>query len=377
MLNEKVIRDMLQPANAAPPDTLTVKDAIDQAILASNGRAMSKKAYHWQIHFFLDWLAIERPQIRLWSEVRAETIRAYVVFLRDRPVKGVARPNLARDSVRNYMVPVRMVARYWNENDPETYRNVGACAKLPPDKSNPLERAKRDQGKALSAADFGALLQWVKTNEPTVYGPMMLAGLCGLRVQEALALRRCDVDLDNATLTVTETETHTPKNTFSFRVIPIPPMIVAMLREAIHPPVERGAVIAISDPARPVFLNSRGEPWKGFSGYSHLVKRAVRGCWRDLGLESLRSYPVRYLRSSFASAVRSQGADVRCVQAYLGHSRSDILGTSYEQIGLDRMRAEILPAIEKWLRDRHNSRQDASETNLTSVLSEARQTLSI
>jgi hypothetical protein len=46
--------------------------------------------------------------------------------------------------------------------------------------------------------------------------------------------------------------------------------------------------------------------------------------------------------------VRAQGADARVLQAYMGHSRGDVLGLHYEQIAVEQMRAEIVPCCEEW-----------------------------
>ena len=166
---------------------------------------------------------------------------------------------------------------------------------------------------------------------------------------EALALRECDVDLQAATITITETTTHTPKNQFSYRTIPVPSLVLAMLRGLI-------AGLPIGDRTRPVgaaqlFLSAADAPWVGFSGYSHaLSRKTFKACWRERGIGALRDFQPHHLRATFASGVLAAGADSRVVQAYMGQARGggDVLGRHYEQIPPERMRAVIIPAVEKW-----------------------------
>jgi len=370
MLNELVITDMLQPANATPKDTLTVEAALDRAIEASNGRDRTKWQFKWHAKDFLAWLARERPEVRLWSELKTETIRAYLAHLRDRRIGNKKDRPLARNSLRLYLCPLKMASRFWAQNDPDRYRDVAACAKLPPDYSDPLERAEREQAKALSPADLDSLLCFLRMRRPALWGPAMLMGLCGLRMLEALAIRECDVNFEQGTIRITKTGDHTPKTRFSYRRIPVPQEALAMLRETIK-------TLPIGDETRPVFLTFYGKPWidHGHDDFSYALTKALRACWQALGIESLRNFQPHWLRATFASGVRSQGCDPRVVQVYMGHSRGDVLGLHYEQIDMDRLRSVIIPAIENWRKNCHNSPkstpQEASQTGLSPVLAMA------
>jgi len=167
----------------------------------------------------------------------------------------------------------------------------------------------------------------------------MLQAMCGLRTMEALALRECDVDLRQGTIRIAKTQTHTPKNRTSYREIPVPSEVLTMLREQI-------ATLPIGDRERPVMLSlGNKEAYQDHSGYRLAIKRAIKRFWKQTGNKALVGFQPHWFRATFASAVRSMGAGH--VQAYLGHSRRDMLGQHYEQISLAQLRA-VAAAFEKW-----------------------------
>jgi len=329
--NRAVAGEFRVSARAAAP---TVREAIEAAVDASNANPKTRAQYLWNMERFLEWLARARPAVKRWGDLGTDAIRAYAMH-------GHRELHLARATLHSRLVPIKMASRYWCEDEPDRYRDVARPARLPKEEVSHRERAAREQAKALSGADTLTLLRYLKERRPDLYAPAMLQALCGLRILEVLSLRECDVDFERGVIAVTETETHKPKTVRSDRDVPLPPFVLAVLRDVV-------AHLPIGDRKREIFLSNLGEPWAGFDGYCHALRKAMNTCWEEWGIESLRNFTPRNLRATFATGVRSAGADARVVQAYLGHSLGDVLGSHYEQVSVERMRAEVIPAVEKW-----------------------------
>lgn len=331
-LNEQVKTGRWQtPKRSSGP---TVGEAMSAAIESSHANLQTRRDYVWNANRFLKWLGRHRPNVTRWSDLKTEVLRAYLAYCHKRRRLSLA-------SLRYRFVPIKMASRIWAENDPDVYRDIARPIRFPKADGNPLEQAARERRKALSADDLHTLLAFLYERREDLYAVALLQAFCGLRILEALNLRECDVNFEAGTITVTETATHTPKTRFSYRTIPVVPWVLSVLRDRI-------ARLPIGDAEQPVFLTRRGKPWRGFNGYCHGVKRALNECWQETGVETLRGYQPHWLRATFASACSAGGADTRVLQAYLGHCRGDILGLHYEQIAIERMRSEILPALEKW-----------------------------
>lgn len=140
---------------------------------------------------------------------------------------------------------------------------------------------------------------------------VLLLGLTGLRIGEALALQVRDVDLKTMELTVSGAFTYgedyktykSTTKTGTVRQIPIPPVLFDALKE--------------SATGRPdwdyLFLGSRG----GALDYSYFTKAIFRKAVKRLGLENVT---VHSLRHTCASLLISGGAPVTVVARILGHS---------------------------------------------------------
>ena len=177
--------------------------------------------------------------------------------------RAVRTPRLARN-----------LPRPLSERDAERVRKVAA------------EPAKKDDANA----------KWIAARDVALL--TLLYG-AGLRISEALSLKRKDVPLGDSLVMLGKGRKE--------RVIPILPAI----REAIDAYV---AQRPISDaPDDPLFLSRRGKPMSAREAQS-LMQR-LRS---ELGL-SERATP-HALRHSFASHLLDGGADLRSVQELLGHA---------------------------------------------------------
>jgi integrase/recombinase XerC len=121
----------------------------------------------------------------------------------------------------------------------------------------------------------------------------------GLRISEALALKRGDVPL-GATLSVIGKGRKE-------RVVPVLPVVAEALADY------AGKIPFTGAPATPLFLSRRGHPMSPREAQGLMQK--LRGA---LGLPE-RATP-HALRHSFATHVLQGGADLRSVQELLGHS---------------------------------------------------------
>jgi integrase/recombinase XerD len=160
-----------------------------------------------------------------------------------------------------------------------------------------------------------------------------LAYASGLRVSELVSIALADVNLHHGFVRVTGKGSKT-------RVIPLN----NVARQKIEKYLENDRPLLLRDPAeRGLFLTERGRPmtrqgfWKSLRNYA---KRAgVRLPTGDISPHKLRH--------SFATHLVEHGADLRAVQAMLGHA--DIATTQiYTQVS----RAHVLQQVKKHPRAR-------------------------
>ncbi len=146
-------------------------------------------------------------------------------------------------------------------------------------------------------------------------GLVLLATFASLRWGEAIALRRCDVDLRAGTIrvraSVAERSTGEivlgpPKSKAGMRVVGIPRAIRPMLQEHL-------SHFAAPAPAALVFPGAKGGPlrrgnFNKLSGWPHAV--------RAIGAEGLHFHDLRHTGNAFAAA---SGAGLRDLMARMGH----------------------------------------------------------
>lgn len=156
-----------------------------------------------------------------------------------------------------------------------------------------LPRIPKRQPRPISEADLSTALRCAQHNQQ-LYAWLLLAAFCGLRAGEIAAIRRSDLRLD--------------ENRAGFllvhgkggaeRIVRVPAAVVAELRPLMHA-------------TGPIFRRPNGTPWPA----SHL-SRVASQYFKGLGME----WTLHTLRHRFAARLCDAGADVRDVQALLGHS---------------------------------------------------------
>lgn len=308
----------------------TVDQAMAEAIQASKGNETTKRVYCTIANRFGRWLNENRPGICKWSAVTPKLIRDYVDSFRS---------DLANDSRKKYMVPIQMTARYMSATYPDDFANVAAGIGCGEVRESRIKRLERERAKVLDIEVLRTLLDWLRANRPTWYRVAVCQALAGMRALEACNLREQDIDFAEGTVTIDETEFHRPKTESSERTIPVPRAVLEALRDQIDS-------LEVRRHDGHLFVSRYTDrPWDS-NGYSRAMRAAIQACWQETGIEALRSYRPRWLRSTFATLIRQARVDDRVLKAYLGHSRRDVLGDHYEVVGIEWMRTEVVFAAE-------------------------------
>ena len=190
----------------------------------------------------------------------------------------------------------------------------------------------------------------------------VLQALCGLRVLEAAAVRRQDIDFTRGTVTVTETPIHKPKTTTSYRTVPICREAI----DALSTLIREQAVIPHSGE---IFLSPQGATWSK-NALCKRWKRFLPMAAEKVRISRIKEIPAHRLRSSFATMAARLGVEDRVLKTYLGHAPTDILGAHYRRIsGMDlwsvsnRMNEwRNLPDSDQEWQDRGNIEKEGSVT---------------
>jgi integrase len=162
---------------------------------------------------------------------------------------------------------------------------------------------------------------------------VLLATFASLRWGEAVALRRCDLDLEAATVRVRaafverstgELLLGPPKSRAGRRTVGIPRAIIPMLNEHL-------AVFVRPDPAALVFPGVMGGPIRrGNFNRMSAWPQAVKA----IGAEGLHFHDLRHTGNTFAA---SSGAGIRDLMARMGHdSERAAMIYQHEARGADR-----------------------------------------
>ena len=166
----------------------------------------------------------------------------------------------------------------------------------------------------LSVAEVDALAGAIEERYAAL---VLLAAWCGLRVGEALALTRADVDLEAGTVRIDKSAAELksgerivgpPKTKAGIRVVYVPPHVVP----AVHAHLER-FVGPTDDDA--VFTGALGRPVRRASLYTAWLRATGAA-----GLKGVRIHDFRHTGATLAAAT---GASTRELMVRLGHASSD------------------------------------------------------
>ncbi|ALK08044.1 tyrosine recombinase XerC [Blastochloris viridis] len=287
------------------PDPLTLVPAAPSVIAAvrrwlgylEHERRCSPKtveAYRRDVRQFLTFLAGhlgEPPDLPDLAALEPRDVRA---FLAERRSSGLDQRSLGR-----VLAGVRSFGRFLERNG---QGKVGALKAVSTPKAKP--RLPRPlsilDAKAVADADtraFEARETWVLVRDAAV---LALCYGCGLRISEALSLRRREAPAPGAALRITGKGGKT-------RMVPVLAKVAAGITDYLklcpYP----------LDPDGPLFVGVKGGPLS-----PRIIQLAMATLRGALGLPETAT--PHALRHSFATHLLAKGGDLRAIQDLLGHA---------------------------------------------------------
>jgi len=277
---------------------VTADEALAQwlAHLAHERRASPRtlEAYGFAARRYLAFLTGHRGEslaLGALGEVTAGEVRAWLAHLR-----GGERP-LAPRSLSQALSAIRAFHRFLDRRL-DTPNAALALVRGPRVRPGAPRPVSEDQALGLIAepALDPDREPWEAARDQAVL--TLLYG-CGLRISEALSLKRADAPLPES-LRITGKGAKT-------RIVPVLPAV----REAIETYLKAAPFVLAPD--APLFRAKRGGPLS-----PRHVQAAVQGLRSRLGLPA--SATPHALRHSFATHLLGAGADLRSIQELLGHA---------------------------------------------------------
>lgn len=262
-------------------------------------------AYSSDFARYAAWL--ERAKFA--DSARRETLEAYASQLRDQ--------GLTSTSISRHLSCLRGL-----------FRHLIAEGKLKEDPTEFLKNPKssRRLPKAIGVEKLSRLAQAHDVDSPLGLRNQAMFELCyssGLRVSELVGVKLADLDPQGLRLRVTGKGNRQ-------RLLPVGAPAMAAIQKYL-------------DEARPTLLRGRVSPFLFVSSRgARLDRRSYWSVLQRLKLLSATPGPVHphMLRHSFATHLLSGGADLRSVQAMLGHA--DISTTQiYTHVERDRLRGVV------------------------------------
>ena len=271
--------------------------------------------------YLAEWLAAVRPT------VRPGTHRSYQghVALHIAPVLGGIQVGRLMPSDVRYLIDDRLAAGLSpatvgrllvtlrmalgsGVRDGILERNVAAVVRPP--------RVERDAPGALAPDEALRLVEAVRDDW---LGPLYILLLAtGLRLGEACALDRRDLDLERGTVAV-----RSGKTARAVRTVPILAFALPHLRT-------HRARAASVDPDAPVFVGQRtGKRLTGFVASQHWHRLL-----RDLGWRQMRVHDLRHAHASLQLAA---GTPMRVIADQLGHANPALTARVYAHLTTDAL----------------------------------------
>jgi integrase/recombinase XerD len=275
---------------------------------------------------FLDFLAVEKGLARNTVESYERDLHKYLLFMKDKShgeitqndvvsfISHLSSSGISMPSIARCLAAVRGLHKYLI---------IDGLARTDPTVNLETPRGWQRLPKTLSTADVDALL--VQPNTATPIGlrdkaMLELLYATGLRVSELVGLKLQDINLERGFLIVMGKGSKE-------RAVPMGEVAAAAVRRYLE-----------SD--RTALLN-------GIDSDFLFISSKRRGITRQMFWERIKLYALKAgigtaisphtLRHSFATHLLDNGADLRAVQAMLGHS--DISTTQiYTHVSMERLR---------------------------------------
>jgi site-specific recombinase XerD len=299
------------PVRAAWSDAIALLDAD---LIRRDSAPRTRHAYSSDLGQFAQWASGEGLEPR---SIDAKAVRRYIARLSER---GVAPSTSARKLAA-------MRALFSSQREHGQIAQNPADLVSTPRRSDHLPRvlSQREAAKLLDGIPDGIPAHPLELRDRAIFE---LAYSCGLRAEEIVSLRLCDVDHDAEQLRVEGKGRKT-------RVVPAgEPALAAVARYLQR---ARGALAGItpggvrSSEQQPLFLSKTGRAL----GTSD-VRRRLK-VWTERTGAGQGASP-HALRHSFATHLLDGGADLRSIQEMLGHA--DVSSTQiYTRVESARLRS--------------------------------------
>jgi integrase/recombinase XerC len=280
-------------ARFAAADDLRAAIGLWAAWLAGERRASAHTiaAYGRDLAFFLDFLTEhlgELPSLAAISSLRPADFRAYLARR--------AQDHAERTSLARGMSVLRGFVRFVQRRGLASTSALAALRspKLPASVPKPL--TIEDATGAVDAAGDGAASPWQGKRDVAIL--TLLYG-CGLRLSEALGLRRGEAPLSEMLVITGKGRKQ--------RQLPVLPVVRAAVAEYL------AACPYVLTKDGPLFVGARGGPLN-----PRLVQRQMQSLRGHLGLPETAT--PHALRHSFATHLLGAGGDLRAIQELLGHT---------------------------------------------------------
>ncbi|HLI10464.1 MAG TPA: tyrosine recombinase XerC [Alphaproteobacteria bacterium] len=276
---------------AAPELSAAIAQWLDWLTNERRASPHTVEAYRRDIFAFVTFLAEhlgEAPGLTSLASMRPADLRAW---LARRTLDGHARSSTARA-----LSVVRSFARYCARRGHASSAAIASARspKLPRTVPRPLTIA--DAAKTIDEIAALSSSAWIARRDVAVL--TLLYG-CGLRIGEALGLRRGDAPQGETLRVLGKGRKE--------RVVPVLPIVRAAIQDYLAAcPYDRGA-------DGPLFFGARGKRL-----HAAIVQQRMRELRRRLDLPDTAT--PHALRHSFATHLLGAGGDLRAIQELLGHA---------------------------------------------------------
>jgi len=310
-------------AKPKPVERIRISDALLRSAESRDWTDEYRKNEMNYCRYFLRW--VDQQDYHYWDELRLEHIEGYVIHLRQQ--------NKKPQTIQHYLKPVKRAGAWVSANF--VVPNICQALLLP------KRTTRREIHKVLWLHQGLDFLDWLSKPRPCtcqkrcecvkrrMFLDRLIPGaalqmLCGLRLKEALGIRWTDIG--NGSIRVSG-----EKNEYSLRVIPVPEMVVYVLRNWGH----KGEFVV--------------KPYSEWRHYSRALRKVLLQWNPRLGNISPKN-----LRKTLFREAKHNGWYGWEFEAYMGHATTGMLDVTRRHYDGDRaedlfpvLQRKVLPEIEK------------------------------
>ncbi len=297
------------------------------------------------------WLAEYKRAVSLTGRKRyAVVLKTHLnptignVLLRDlkplhikKIINGLAEKGYAEKTIMEIKQTAVQVLDAAVEND-YLHRNVFAKAKVPKT-GKTTRRPIREQEKKLILEHYAGHRMGVPA--------LLLLLYTGLRKGELVALEWSDIDLDAALLSVNKSAwfnnnrvaVKIPKTDAGFRDIPIPALILPIVREAKEKATSEFVCPAAT--GKRMTHTAYNAAWESYLGYLNLKAGGRRGSRSRPPLIVIEEFTAHQLRHTYSTMLYDAGVDPKSAQKFLGHADLQVTLKIYTHLSEEKERGAV------------------------------------